>query len=104
MAASLRQKAHLDQRVGVTNTTCIVEPCFTFVEHELKLYIAYLSASEDAPLYIQDFSSVSSESISGLFQQLKMWQNVIEYSLDESSNGFWGGFLEPVLRRLASLE
>ncbi|KAI0570993.1 hypothetical protein Alg130_11034, partial [Pyrenophora tritici-repentis] len=103
MAASLRQKALLARRVGLPDTTCLVEPYFTFHGHVLGFHIAFMDTEQDA-VHVQEFGSASSSSISGVFQQLKVWQNVIEYGVDESANGFWGGFLGPILARLADIE
>jgi hypothetical protein len=40
--------------------------------------------------------------MSGVPKQLRMWRNVIEYGFDAGLDGFWGGFLKPVLERLAA--
>ena len=53
---------------------------------------------------ILEFGNAATSSVSGTFKQLKMWRNVVEYALDEEPDGFWGGFLKPVLERLASSE
>ena len=104
MVASLRKKAQLARRVGLTDTSCLVEPGFTIVGHKFTFYVAYITLEQDDTVYIQELGSAKSSNISGVFHQLKILQNIIEYSLDESSDGFWGGFLEPVLGRLTSDE
>jgi hypothetical protein len=101
MAASLRKKAKLGRRAGLPNTTCLVEPGFTVVGHELYFYIAYLESEEGEAVRILEFGNAATSSVSGVFKQLRMWRNVIEYGLDEGPNGFWGGFLKLVLERLA---
>lgn len=46
MAAHLHKKAKLGQRVGLLDTTCLVEPGFTAVGHQLHFYIAYTDPAE----------------------------------------------------------
>ena len=101
MAASLRKKAELGRRAGLPDTTCLVEPGFTVVGHELYCYIAYLESEKSEAVQVLEFNNAATSSVSCVFRQLKMWQNVIEYSLDEGPDGFWGGFLNPVLEKLA---
>lgn len=102
MAANLRKKAKLGRRAGLPDTTCLVEPGFTVVGHKLYFYIAYMDSGQDEAVRLLEFGNAATSSISGVFQQLRMWRNVIEYSLDEGVDGFWGGFLKPVLERLAT--
>jgi hypothetical protein len=40
-------------------------------------------------------------SVSGIFRALRLWRNVIRYGRDGGCEGFWGGFMEVVLQRLA---
>jgi hypothetical protein len=101
MAASLRKKAKLGRRAGLPNTTCLVEPGFTVVGHELYFYIAYLESEKGEAARILEFGNAATSSVSGVFKQLRMWRNVVEYGLDEGPDGFWGGFLKSVLERLA---
>lgn len=101
MAASLRKKAKLGRRAGLPDTTCLVEPGFTVVGHELYFYIAYLESEEGEAVRILEFGNAATSSVSGVFKQLRMWRNVVEYGLDEGPDGFWGGFLKSVLERLA---
>ena len=104
MAANLRKKAKLGRRAGLPDTTCLVEPGFTVVGHELYFYVAYMDTGEGEAVRILEFGNAATSSVSGTFKQLKMWRNVVEYALDEEPDGFWGGFLKPVLERLASSE
>ena len=90
MGASLRKKVQLARRVGLADTSCLVEPSFKIVGHELTSHVAYISPEQDDIVHIQEFGSAKSNTISGVFQQLKMWQKVVEYGLDESSDGFLG--------------
>jgi hypothetical protein len=46
MAVSLGKKAKLERRAGLPDTTCLVEPGFTVVGHELYFYIAYLESEK----------------------------------------------------------
>jgi hypothetical protein len=101
MAASLRKKAKLGRRAGLPDTTCIVEPAFTVVGHDLYQYIAYLDSEKGGAVRVLEFGQLATSSVSGIFKQLRMWRNVIEYSLDEGPEGFWGGFLKSVLEKLA---
>ncbi|KAF2028946.1 hypothetical protein EK21DRAFT_90162 [Setomelanomma holmii] len=102
LAASLRKKAQLGRRAGLSDTTCLVEPGFAVVGHEVYCYIAYIDAKEeDETVRILEFRNATTNSISGVFNELRMWQNVIEYGLDEEYGGFWGGFLKPVMENLA---
>lgn len=101
MAASLRKKAKLGRRAGLPDTTCLVEPGFTVVGHELYFYIAYLESKEGEAVRILEFGNAATSSVSGVFKQLRMWRNVVEYGLDEGPDGFWGGFLKSVLEKLA---
>ena len=100
MAANLRKKAKLGRRAGLPDTACLVEPGFTVVGHELYFYIAYMDSGHGA-VRILEFGKAATSSISGVFKQLRMWRNVIEYGLDDGPHGFLGGFLMPVLERLA---
>lgn len=101
MAANLRKKAKLGRRAGLPDTTCLVEPGFTVVGHELYFYIAYMDSGQDEAVRLLEFGNAATSSISGVFRQLRMWRNVIEYGLGEGVDGFWGGFLKPVLESLA---
>jgi len=78
-----------------------VEPGFTVVGHELYFYIAYLESEHGEAVRILQFGNAATSSVSGVFKQLRMWRNVVEYGLDEGPDGFWGGFLRSVLERLA---
>jgi len=102
MAASLRKKAKLGRSARLSDTACLVEPGFTVVGHELYFYIAYMDPAQGGAVRILEFGNAATSSISGVFKQLRMWRNVIEYGLDEGLDGFWGGFLKPVLERLAT--
>lgn len=100
MAASLRKKAKLARCTRLPDTACLVEPGFTVVGHELYFYIAYMDSGHGA-VRILEFGNAATSSISGVFKQLRMWRNVIEYGLNNGPHGFLGGFLMPVLERLA---
>jgi hypothetical protein len=102
MAANLRKKLELGRRAGLPLTACLVEPGFTVVGHELYFYIAYMDSGQGEAVRIIEFGNAATSSISGVFKQLRMWRNVIEYGLDEGFGGYWGGFLKPVLERLAA--
>jgi hypothetical protein len=97
----LRKKAKLGRRAGLPDTTCLVEPGFTIVGHEMYSYIAYLECEKGEAVHVLEFGNAATSSVSGVFKQLRMWQNVIEYGLDEGTDGFWGGFLKSILEKLA---
>lgn len=102
MAANLCKKAKLRRRASLPDTACLVEPGFTVVGHKMYFYIAYMDSGQGEAVRILELGNAASSSMSGAFKQLRMWQNVIEYGLDEGRDGFWGGFLKPVLDRSAS--
>jgi hypothetical protein len=60
-----------------------------------------MDSGQGEAVRILEFNNVATSSMSGAFKQLRMWQNAIEYGLDEGRDGFWGWFLRPVLDRLA---
>lgn len=102
MAANLRKKTKLARHAGLPDTTYLIEPGFTVVGHELYFYIAYMDSRQGEAVRILEFGNAATSSISGAFRQLRMWRNVIEYGLEEGPDGFWGGFLKPVLEKLAA--
>lgn len=61
-----------------------------------------MDSGQGETVRILEFGNVATSSMSGAFKQLRMWQNVIEDGPDEGRDGFWGGFLKPVLDRLTS--
>ncbi|KAF2023753.1 hypothetical protein EK21DRAFT_118475 [Setomelanomma holmii] len=106
MAASLRKKIQLAQRVGLLDKSGLVEPCVSIVGHETRVYFAFVASEETGAVQILGpevgcFGLCETGSVSGIFRTLRLWQNVIAYGRDESSEGFWGGFMREVLQGLA---
>jgi hypothetical protein len=46
MAASLRKKMQLARRVGLVDKSGLVEPCFSIVGHETRIYFAFMASEE----------------------------------------------------------
>jgi hypothetical protein len=88
MAANLRKKAKLGRRAGLPDTTCLVELGFTVVGHELYFYIAYMDSGQGEAVRILEFGNAATSSMLGVFKQLRMWRNVIEYGLNEGLDSF----------------
>lgn len=106
MAASLRKKLQLARCVGLVDKSGLVEPCFSIVGHETRVYFAFMGSEETDAVHILGpevgcFGLCETGSVSGIFRTLRLWRNVIAYGRDESREGFWGGFMEEVLQRLA---
>jgi hypothetical protein len=106
MASSLRKKMQLARRVGLVDTSNLVEPCFAIVGHETHVYFAYMAPEERDTVHILgpevgSLSLCETMSISGIFRSLRLWRNVIRYGRDEGSDGFWGSFMGVVLEKLA---
>lgn len=106
MAASLRKKIQLAQRVGLLDKNGLVEPCVSIVGHETRVYFAFVVSEETGAVQILGpevgcFGLCETGSVSGIFRTLRLWRNVIAYGRDESSEEFWGGFIGEVLQRLA---
>jgi hypothetical protein len=109
MAASLRMKMQLAQRAGLVDKSGLVEPGFAIVGHETHVYFAYIASEEKDVVHILGpevgfLGLCETRSVSGIFRTLRLWRNAIRYGRDEGSEGFWGGFMEAVLQRLAGDE
>jgi hypothetical protein len=108
MAASLRKKQQLARQAGFENGQALVEPCFVVVGHHLHLYIAYVeSLEQNSIVHVlgpEPLDGMNTGTASGVFRQLRVWRNLIAYGKDESTEGFWGGFMSPLLDRLAGKE
>jgi len=110
MGASLRKKAELARVAGLSDTaSSLIEPAFVVVGHEWYFYLAYLLP--DGAVHVLEHGSCSTNSVSGVFKVLRVLRNVVEYGLEgleeggsEAKVGYWGGFLGPVLERLAGGE
>jgi hypothetical protein len=106
MAASLRKKMQLARRVGLVDKSGLVEPCFSIVGHETRIYFAFMASEETDAVQVlgpEDglLGLCETRTVSGIFRALRLWRNVIAYGRDESSEGFWGGFMGEVLHKLA---
>lgn len=105
MAASLRKKRQLAQSAGLEDMRGLVEPCFVIFGHQLQLHFAYMEEGTDkvhivGPM-MRPFQLCETSTLTGTFQALRLWRNVIRYGRDEGSEGFWGGFMGVVLEKLA---
>lgn len=108
MGASLRKKAELAYITQLPDSiSALIEPAFVVVGHQWHFYLAYLHPSTNT-VHILRNGSCSTESISGVFQVLRMLRNVIEYGIGgledkgvEGKKGYWSDFLGPVLEKLA---
>jgi hypothetical protein len=106
MAASLRKKTQLARRVGLLDKSGLVKPCFAIVGHETHVYFAFMASEEKDAVHILgpevgSLGLCETKSVSGIFQALRLWRNVIGYRRDGGNKGFWGGFIGVVLQRLA---
>lgn len=104
MAGSLRKKAELARITGLPDTTRLIEPAFVVVGHEWNLYLGYLESN--GAVYFLEHGSCSRSTVSGGFKLLRVLRITIEYGLEgvedeDGPVGFWGGFLGPILERLA---
>ncbi|KAF2834338.1 hypothetical protein M501DRAFT_1009755 [Patellaria atrata CBS 101060] len=105
IAASIRKKMQLARQVGQADKSRLVEPCFAIVGHETHVYFAYMASEERETVHILGpevgpLGFCETRSLSGIFRTLRLWRNVIRYGRDEGSEGFWGGFIGPVLQKL----
>ena len=106
MAASLRKKIQLARRAGLVDKSGLVEPCFSIVGHETRVYFAFMASEETDAVQIlgpEDglLGLCGTRSVSGIFRALRLWRNVIAYGRDGGSEGLWGGFMSEVLHKLA---
>lgn len=74
--------------------------------HEWYFYLVYLYPN--SAVYVLKHGSCLTTSVSGVFKILRVLRNAVEYGLEgleegglEAKVGYWGGFLGPVLERLA---
>jgi hypothetical protein len=110
MGASLRKKAELARMAGLLHlASALIEPAFVVVGHKWYFYLVYLYPYSAA--HVLEHGSCSTNSVSGVFKILRVLRNTIEYGLEgfkeggpEAEVGYWGGFLKPVLERLAGGE
>lgn len=110
IAASLRKKqelAHIAQ--FPFDPANIVEPALTVVGHEHSVYYAYpredlMSGKSGVHILGPDldrFELLSTDSIRGIFRLIRLYGNLLKYGMDEGKEGYWGGFLGPILNTLA---
>ncbi|KAA8619502.1 hypothetical protein PtrSN002B_003642 [Pyrenophora tritici-repentis] len=111
IAASLRKKQELAQLSQTRfNPPAMAEPAFTIVGHEHSIYYAYpredvVAGRSGVHILGPDefrFEGLSTRSIRGVFRLLRLYGNVLKYGVDETEDGYWGGFFGPVLEKLAS--
>tara|TARA_R110002003_G_scaffold3248_1_gene24983 strand:- start:991 stop:1500 length:510 start_codon:yes stop_codon:yes gene_type:complete len=111
VAADIRKKQSLAHEARVVlEPATMVEPSFTIVGHEHSLYYSYprpelLSNQDGIHVLGPDldrFGRLSTDSIRGVFQLLRVYGNILEYGADDRKTGYWGRVLGPVLEKLAS--
>jgi hypothetical protein len=112
IAASLRNKKRLAQIAqAAVEPTTMVEPVFTIVGHEHSVYYVYprkyaeclKSSIHVLGPDLDRFERLSTDSIRGVFRLLKFYGNVLQYGMDESIDGYWGGFVKPIFEKLTSI-
>jgi hypothetical protein len=112
IAASLCKKQELSRSAQVSfDPPAIVEPALTVIGHEHAIYYAYprenlVSGKSGVHVLGPDvdrFERLSTDSIRGTFRLIRMYGNVLEYGMDERNDGYWGGFLKPILYQLAGI-
>ena len=112
IAASLCKKQDLALSTQVSvEPAAMVEPAFTIVGHRHAVYYAcpragLVSGRSGVHVLGPDmdrFERLSTDSIRGIFRLIRMYGNVLEYGMDERENGYWGGFLRPILCQLAGI-
>jgi len=88
----------------------IVEPAFTVISYKHYVYYAYpnndLVAGRGGVHVLGPDSdrlgNLRTDSIRGIFRLVRVYINMLKYGMDKDENGYWGGFLGPVLEKLAS--
>lgn len=112
IAAALCKKQELARSAQVSlDPAAIVEPALTIVGHEHAVYYAYpredvVSGRGGVHVLGPDvdrFERLSTDSIRGIFRLIRMYGNLLEYGMDERNDGYWGGFLKPILYQLAGI-
>lgn len=106
ISASLRHKQELACFTQVPfKPAAMVEPTVTIVGHYHRVYYAYpldtLGAVQVLGPEDSRFPHLSTGSIRGVFQLLRLYGNILEYGMDEGASGYWGRFLGPLLESLA---
>jgi hypothetical protein len=111
IAAALRKKQELAYTAQVSfEPTAMVEPAFTVVGHEHNVYYAYpqndLVAGRSGVHVLgpdsDRFEKLGTDSIRSIFRLLRVYGNLLGYGMAKDKDGYWGGFLGPVLEELAS--
>ncbi len=112
MAASLRKKAELAWSAFAAGALphrpdhgTFIEPTFTMVGTELKVYYAYLCEPDTDDLSPTStcatqilgsdtsLPSLETSSIQGILRIARLYGNVMEYAADEHvETGYWGAF------------
>lgn len=104
IVASIRKKEALAQVAGV-QPTAIVEPFVIVAGGEHYIYYAFPDSNNPGSVRILGPDTITlalvPDSIRGIFQVFRLYGNIMEYGMDESEHGYWGGNLEPILKKLA---
>ncbi|KAF2491436.1 hypothetical protein BU16DRAFT_584714 [Lophium mytilinum] len=111
IAGSLRNKSELAQAAQISyEPTAMVEPAITIVGHHHRVYYGYprtnlVCGRSGIHVLGEDsrFGRLGTESIRGVFQLLRFYENMLEYGMDEGRDGYWGRFFGPVLNKLADI-
>jgi hypothetical protein len=88
----------------------MVEPAFTIIGHEHNVYYAYpqddlIAGRSGVHVLGPDsdrFKKLGTDSIRSIFRLLRVYRNLLGYGMAKDKDGYWGGFLGPVLEELAS--
>lgn len=109
-AASIRKKQELASLARLSiEPASMAEPMFTVVGHEYHVYYCYprdnpISGESGVHVLGPDldrFGGLTTGSIRGIFQLLKLIGNVLAYGIEDKVNGYWGGAFGKILTQLA---
>lgn len=93
--------------ISLDDTAKMVEPAFVVVGHTHYVHYAYPRrdrGTSDVHILAESdrFEKLGTDSIRGIFRAVQVYRNTLDYGLDESPEGYWGGFMGLVLTKLAA--
>lgn len=109
-AASIRKKQELVRCAELSlDPAALVEPMFTVVGHEHRVYCCYprdnlVAGRSGVHVLGPDLfrlEGLSTDSVRGIFRLLRLYGNVLGYGA--AREGYWGSVLGKTLNRLAGL-